>query len=268
LAAYEISDGSIRAYYHLENIVDSSGNAYTLSNHGTTAFESGLINNAAQLGSGNGSKYLDVGNDLSIGGGNIGISCWYKPATTPSGNYDTLIYQGDAGTNVHYTVNYVDSSGVKLLYTRGKNGVGDQQVTHAVTLSNGTWYHLVLNYNGTNVEGFLNGSSVGTTAASGSGSGGDSDALTIGAYTAPTNYADGMLDECVILNRPFSGAEITALYNGGAGQEVCFTAGCSPSASTSTTSTVSIQEAVNYADFLVDILALLFAFAAIFYIRR
>ena len=89
--------------------------------------------------------------------------------------------------------------------------------------STGTWYHLVMTYNGTTVEIFKNGSSVGTgtptlnTAASST--------FTIGHDngTWAGGGSSGNIDELGVWSRVLSGTEISDLYNGGAGLAYPFT---------------------------------------------
>jgi len=252
--AYEISDGSLKAYYHLEDIADSSGNGYNLTNHGTTPFNAGKFDNAADFGTGNSGKYLDIANDLGITGSDLSVSCWYKPpADAPA--YDTVLYQGDAGTHVHYTLNYVSASGNHVYFNRGKNGVADQQVDVSQTLSTSTFSHLVMTYDGIEIKAWINGISKGSQSASGNGTSGDADTVTIGAYAAPTNYADGLVDECAIFNKDLSADEIAGLYNGGAGNEICTDPGCGDVAEPSSTVATSTYSAVNYADFIIDFIS-------------
>src|SRR5437016_448508 len=82
-AALEISDGSVRALYHLENTSDSSGKGYTLTNNNGVTFVPGLLGNAATGGSSNTSSYLSVASDVGIKGGSMSISAWFNQ-TTPN----------------------------------------------------------------------------------------------------------------------------------------------------------------------------------------
>src|SRR5437667_77580 len=77
-AAYEISDGSVRALYHLEDTTDGSGNGYTLTNNNGATFVPGLLGKAATGGSPNVGSYLSLASDVGIGGGTVSISAWFK----------------------------------------------------------------------------------------------------------------------------------------------------------------------------------------------
>jgi len=74
--AYEISDGSVKALYHLEDGVDSSGGGYncTLSN-GASAV-AGKLANAIDFESGS-SQFCEDGDLVDMT--NLGMSFWVKP---------------------------------------------------------------------------------------------------------------------------------------------------------------------------------------------
>jgi len=249
--ATEISDGSVKALYHLSDTVDASGNGYNLTNNNSVSFNTGILSNAADFGTSNANKYLNVANDLSIEGGTISVCTWTNISTQIGAGTYNLFDQADATTDVQYSLRYVYNGGTRQIqYVRGKIGVGDQAYAENITLTVGTWYHLCLRYNGTILEAWRNGSNVGSAAASGSGSGGGTDGFTISSYVGgPGNYYSGLIDETVITNSNLSTTTILSLYNSGNGSEVCITAGCAAVASTSTISTfmsTSTDQIVGY----------------------
>lgn len=92
--------------------------------------------------------------------------------------------------------------------------------TQGGTLTNNTWHHGVMIFDtsatSAEVEGFLDGVSVGTADHGGSITYGTdaSDDLHIGFHPAPSQHFDGEVCEIAYWNRVLSDAEITALANG------------------------------------------------------
>ncbi len=224
---------NIVAYWKLDessgNASDSTAGARTLTNTGTASYAAGLINNGIDLGTTNTTKWLNYGTDnLGIDGGAITISGWVNINTQISSGFQTLFAQGSTNT---FTCNYVEyeyNAGTRRLdFYREKGAVGTEGPTYNITLTPGTWYHVVYTYDGTNVRGYVNGSLVaGPTAASGSGSSVMTNGLGIGdrfyAGSALGNKISAKLDEVGVWSRALSGAEITSLYNGGIGVQYPF----------------------------------------------
>jgi hypothetical protein len=84
MALGEIPGGNLRAYYKLENVNDSSGNAFTLTNNNSVAFNSGRFTNSADFGSTGTNKGLtSTTNILSATSvTNIGVMFWFKLNST------------------------------------------------------------------------------------------------------------------------------------------------------------------------------------------
>jgi Concanavalin A-like lectin/glucanases superfamily/Bacterial Ig domain/FG-GAP-like repeat/Regulator of chromosome condensation (RCC1) repeat/Immunoglobulin domain/IPT/TIG domain len=85
------------------------------------------------------------------------------------------------------------------------------------TLATGLWYHIAMVYDGTNITGFVNGTSDGTQAASGTVRASD-DPLKIGTYApanppSTTSFFAGRIDEVSFYNRALSASEIQSIYN-------------------------------------------------------
>jgi hypothetical protein len=82
-----------------------------------------------------------------------------------------------------------------------------------------TWYHIAMVYDGTHVQGYVNGALDGSVDASGAVQTTDG-ALRIGAYapvngTASKAFFHGQIDELSLYNRALSNSEIAALFNAG-----------------------------------------------------
>jgi len=152
------------------------------------------------------SQYAYVDNDLGITNGDITIELWFKPEHTPAGGeLYSLVNKADAGTNIDYTILYYDNGGTPTLRAwRRQSGAGAPVAEWGVTLDTGTWYHIVLTYNGTAVKlltATANGTHIGRASANTSGDGifDDVDKTVIGAfYTTSDSYTfltDGLIDD-------------------------------------------------------------------------
>lgn len=257
LAVVEISDGSVKALYHLEDEVDSSGNGYNLTNTGSVSFNSGKLSNSASTSAG---KYLSVVSNLTIDGGDIGICVWALTTQQPTSEYIVPIFsQFSTGNDVSYTIGYSNNAGHKeVWFIRTRDSVAEQGIYYDYTMENDVWYHLCLNYAPSVVEGFIGGSSIGTASAGGNGATATASISVLGTEYNNLGGTEwtGQIDEVVVLNRSFTGGEVTALYNADAGDEVCVDVGCGspPPTPTSTASTTlsSSELLATYLMFVLD----------------
>lgn len=208
---------NIKAAYNLSDTTDATGNGNTLTNTGSVAFSTpAKIGNAAQFTASN-SKRLGVTNSLGYDTtrGNtwnlwvyvnaFGTKYWMDTETTTgTANTRIILYDGGADSKFHAFFG------------------GNEVLTPA--LSTATWYMLTITMSGTGAgqcEFFLNASSLGT-ATMGS-NGGNRNAFCIGnAQDTLTVEANGSIDIVDKWDRTLTGAEITQLYNSGAGLEYPF----------------------------------------------
>lgn len=218
-------------YYKLDessgNPADSSGNSRTLTNNNSVSFVAAKINNGADFGSANTSKYFSRADSFGNTGGALSISTWIKLSTAIGGatRYDIVFLQNNT-TDISYGIWYEPNGGTPLVrFLRTRINVIDQSVATAQTLTVGTWYHLVLTYDGTTVTGYINGISIGTIAASGNGSGTNLDNFAIGAAIGSGNYVKGVMDEVGVWTRALSSTEVSQLYNSGSGFSYPFVPG-------------------------------------------
>jgi hypothetical protein len=206
------------AYYKLEDATEYyvGGGTYDLTNENTVAFNAGLVNNAADGGSGNTNKALNLANGLGINGGNFSMSMWIKLASTISSITTFGGQASNGGSNVGYEFEY---DGTTLTFNRFQNGTNDFNATETVALSTGTWYHLVGTYDGTTLKLYRN--NVAKTPLTTSGNGGSALTQKFVLFKNPTanvRYFSGKIDEVGVWSKALTTTEIADLYNGGAGQ--------------------------------------------------
>jgi hypothetical protein len=217
------------SYWKLD---ESSGNAsdsvgsVTLTNNNTVGYATGKINNCADFGSSNSNKSLTTTNKLGIDGGEVSISAWVNCTTLPANNSDRqhAVDNGNNTSKVHYGVGVIKTSDkVHLFWNRGRSGVVDNTVLSTITPDTGTWYHLVMTYDGTDVRGYINGELDKSVASSGNGSGNPGEGTTIGCYVSGSSeFFSGKVDEVGVWDRALSSSEVTALYNSGNGKQYPF----------------------------------------------
>lgn len=222
---------NLSAYYKFDessgNASDSSGNGYTLTNNGTTAYAAAKINNGADFGSTNTTKSFSIANDMGITGTSITMACWVNITTAPaSGDSLRFMYHGDSGTKVNEMILYKNNSGtLEIYYNRLRAGIANDGFFYTKTLTTGTWYHVAMTYDGSTITGYLNGVSVGTSSSSGNGTdAGYYDGVKIGVnHAADADWMTGLIDEAGIWSRALTAEEVAQLYNSYGGIQYPFT---------------------------------------------
>ncbi len=142
------------------------------------------------------------------------ISLWAKPsATVGSGVFNRMVSTSATSNKFEY---FVMANNNAFSFNVGKNGIGDASVAGS-TFTLGQWYHLVGVYNGTNINFYINGVSVGTAAYTFGALSNPDGILSIGGGGAAGNTFDGSIDDVRIYNRALSASEVAQLYTNGGG---------------------------------------------------
>jgi len=148
-----------------------------------------------------------VSNDFNAASGSAAV--WINPGSLTVGATD-IIGNGDLGGQFDV---FIENSTFK---TRTRYGGSDRTIISSTTPSTGNNYFLVYNYTSGAMELFLNGSSVGTS--SGTGSITDSGLnFTWGQRASGGSALTGNISQVLLFNRVLTSAEISFLYNSGAG---------------------------------------------------
>ena len=234
LAVVEISDGTIKALYSLEDTTDDSTLGHTLVNVGA-AFAAGKLSNAAITTSSQSDVlYATSTADLTVTTASSSWAGWVYQESQPAElmvPFGKLFSDDSAGHMVYW-----DNGSNRLIYiVRKADNSGWVTVTASNfgALSVDTWY-FVHAYHDANADviGISVNNGVANTTAFADGIRDNNSRLGIGAQQSAATtwfrFWDGMVDELLLMkDRTLTSTELTNLYNGGSGDEVCVTVGCS-----------------------------------------
>jgi len=162
-------------------------------------------------------------------GGSWTASFWMKPDNTS----DRMVFNTNGTTNTNIGVQSILTGG--NLRTRIGNGSGDWVTVTKSSFSTGTWYFVVITFDGTTLSvqtSTYGGSLSSFTTATTSGSPSSANSLspmTLGsASDSNTTYPfDGHIHVFMIWDRVLTFGEINAMYSGGTGSTSYSTSGLS-----------------------------------------
>lgn len=223
------------AYYALDeasgNAVDSFGSNTLTETSGTIASAAGKVNLARDFEAGD-TEYFEIADNAALSTGDIDWTWagWVNAETlasnpviankgwqnTPDANSEWILFYNTSTSRFNFT---------KMVAA---------QVTVAATTfgaaSTATWYFVVIAHDAVNnlMRISVNDGTVDTTSSS-TGMNDGNRAFQIGASSANGLWWDGLLDESGFWKRVLTSAEITWLYNSGAGRsyaDILACAGC------------------------------------------
>ena len=205
------------------NAADSVG-SNTLTNRNTTAYAAGKINNGADLEatSDNGFSITDAsqsGLDFSDA---LTFAGWIKLESAPASYYSMIGKRVGTGNQRSYLFYGLNGN---LVFDNSSTGSDGSSVSVTATTNTATWYHVAVTKTGTTVKFYLNGSQQGATQTATLSSIYNSTApFELGWWSDNADAdLDGFMDEWGVWSRVLSDAEITELYNSGAGLSYPFT---------------------------------------------
>lgn len=233
-AVVEISDGSVKMLFHLEDTVDSSGNGYNLSTYGSVS------NVSAKFGNGylfSGGGCLFNGHTAFSGNSNFTIHGWYKATSNSNkGNFIAAGESGQSGTTLTQGNTNSSTNGDNLL-------IGNQPIAWRDTGTDfvDTNWHMFDLVNRGGTQFIYKDASISPNNNT------DAPTMTQASTTIGCSYdhtsapyffenANGTVDEVALINSPLSTSTIETLYNSGTGNEICTTVGCGSSSSSTATS--------------------------------
>lgn len=198
------------AYYKLENTNDELA-TYNLTNTGSVAFSTpGKIDNAAQF-TGSNSKRLSTGSSMGLStAGTFTFNFWVYIASF--GSDYIMDFETTTTANRRFIIYQNSASSCEALFSYNAIGSG--------TLSTSTWYMFTMRYSGTGTnqcEFFVDAVSKGTVTT-GTSAGGSRNNFSLGnSMDSLGSEMNGAIDEVGVWSRALTNAEITELYNAGAG---------------------------------------------------
>jgi hypothetical protein len=220
---YEISDGSVQALYHFNTPIpasDTTSNGYDLTGSATPNTTSSFVStdlHDAFDDTTHQNVYTSATPNFNANFSKLSVFAWIYM----TGSSVRIFSDASQDSIVLYI------SGGKLACQVYVQGSGAYSVSGSTTLNQNTNYHVGCVWDGSKVHLYVNGAEDATavTTATGSLRNGTS-ALYIGEGAGDTEKFIGKIDELVVTNSALSTTTITALYNGGSGQEVCIVQGC------------------------------------------
>jgi hypothetical protein len=196
---------NLLAFWKLDNLTDSRGNRYTLTNVNGVTFALGKIGQGAVFQLGRSLEAL-FSPPVPYASGNFSVSCWLKLNTLTGGGKF-----GADGTGGAFSFNSLPDGTVLIGNNSGNNAIVSSDPGAITT---GQWYHLCgVSSNGV-VSFYLNGNLIGSNSHTFT----SAPKISI-AYTYNDNVTDGMFDAVGIWDRPLTLQEVQALYNNGNGLE-------------------------------------------------
>jgi hypothetical protein len=206
--------------------VDNSGRGNDLTSNNTVPSIAGKVNNARQFTAAN-TEWLSIASraDVQFGNGNWSISWWMFPQATATGFQHVMGKDESGGREVSFRVQ-LDSGGsanrltIDMFHSDGTfiTAAAPANRTNASFINQ--WWHYTLVNNAGAVALYENGTSVATaTRAGGKSFAATSTQFNIGrrSFSGFLEYFTGYVDEVAKWTRALSQAEVTALYNAGAG---------------------------------------------------
>ena len=220
---------SLVAYYKLD---ESSGNAsdsvggYTLTNNGTTGYESAKINNGANFANTN-TKYLRRTEANVFGltsNQNTSVSLWFKIVSEANQDGEICYLFWKSATGSLIRIFYYYNGGTRQL---GVGRLGAVNNFNFITNNYGdnVWRHLVVTYDTSSLVVYINGVSASSVAGNGtynSSGASQSAGFGLGDLAFGVNGHNGFIDEVGIYGKVLSLNEIQALYRAGQGNQFPF----------------------------------------------
>ena len=229
-ASFEISDGSVKGLWHLNgDSVDSSGNG----NNGVDTSISYVSGKIGQGASFSGNSHIAIGTNNFVSGSNSATACaWVKFNNLGISDQGWFGY-GTA--NLNQARMYPTGGGANSQFLSFGRYGGNASIVSNTQLMTGIWYFICERVGGTEVSYFLNGQNDNNATISGMDTVLGGYGLIGDSYPSSGSALNGYEDEVSYFGTILATSTILDLYNNGAGQEICVTAGCAGGGGSGTT---------------------------------
>jgi hypothetical protein len=218
------NDANLKGLWLLNNdATDYTGNN-DLTNNNTVTFDAGDKmegTHSADFESGS-SQSLSIADGSQTGldvTGDLSICLWVKPESTPGTDRTFVSKYVLTGDQRQYVFQVLSTGEIDcVLSPDGTSGI--TRATGASTLGTGTWKHIAVVYNGTDIRLYINGvldsNGASNPKAYTGGIFNGSGTFRIGAFgNTPSEFYDGLMDEVAIFDRELTAAEVNGIYNDG-----------------------------------------------------
>lgn len=208
------------------NASDASGNGYTLTNTGSVAYTTGLLNNAANLNADG--KYLRRADNMSLTNTtSFSFSTWIKIASEDTQDHDIFAMWQDGNPTGWYFRGLYEYNGGTRRLRFFRSGSTTTFLDINGNIGDNTWHHIGFTYNGSSgaMKLYKDISSTTTGGAStGTGNQSVTASFDLGdtAGSGYTSTLNGLMDVTKVWNVLLTDAEMTEDYNSGAGKEYPF----------------------------------------------
>ena len=161
------------------------------------------------------------GTELDINGADqsLTVAAWIKNESVDSGddgNQGIISKSGLAGYRQY--VLFIDYTAANTFVLKGNisnDGTATTLAETSTTYSSGTWYHVAMVYNDTDIRLYVNGELAVAAVACTTGIFNADSTFKVGGFTEGYGNFDGLIDEPIVLNRAMSATEIGNLYADG-----------------------------------------------------
>jgi hypothetical protein len=200
------------------NRTDATGNGFTAVPSASIPSNTGIINSGAtnNAGATTTTRGLAIVNSIDVRAQTepFSVVWWIYPVICNSGAgaISTLVSGGTKGF-----LCYVGASCQIHFYSTDNAGTATDQTVGGGNLTGSAWNQVVFTYDGSQIKGYLNGSTDGAHSLSGSGISKGFAALDISNYSDNSAGVPGTYDEFAYYNRALVASEVTLSYNSGAG---------------------------------------------------
>ncbi len=180
---------------------DASGNGNDGTFNGAPQWVAGRFGGALEFDGSD--DYVTIGN-LNLPG-SFTLAFWMLPPSLPGGWHSVVMKEYDYG---------FEFDGTNLLGRSG-NGTGGWGATVSTTISTpAIWYHAALTWNGSDLEMFIDGTSVSKNSGTHIS---NTTPLLFASWNTSSEFFAGIIDDVRIYNHAMSESEILAAMEGGKG---------------------------------------------------
>lgn len=208
------------SYWKMDEVsgsrADSQG-SNTLTDNNTVGSAAGIINNGADFEASS-TEYLNRSAQVWGVTNAWSWSFWLNPESF-TGNPRVISFGNNSAAD-NVTIGLLVTNSKLFISLRNSSNVTFKDYSNSsTTFTTGSWFHVVVTWDGTDLLGYVNATAqtfTKTTDSAGSQSN-SSRVLYLGSTTSATAPYDGIMDEVGLWSRAITSSEVTSLYNGGAG---------------------------------------------------